>query len=274
MKCPAMKLLITPTQSEKFDRCSHLEHIPILLYVRKDHRGAGGFEIAGVMKNPLYDPETAALEGEGIKKSLRRLKKSVKVAGRVDGFAASGVALVAPQIGFGLGVASAVTRAVLGDGEEEPRLPAAEEATPKKKKHNQQTRELPRYAIAKKKASMILDQVIMEVGHSTTTSGRELDRVMRQMLIRMGFEPCSVFGGVYAIDRVPQSNRRYQIVNTDPAPGRHWFAVSPDGCVYDSLKKNGDLNDVEQNAWERNCGQRAIAWILLHVLDRDMAMAL
>jgi hypothetical protein len=121
---------------------------------------------------------------------------------------------------------------------------------------------------------MILEEVIREVGHSTTTSGRELDRVTRQMLMTMGFEPSSVFGGVYAIDRVPQSNRRYQIVNTHTSPGKHWFAVSPEGCVYDSLQKNGDLNDVEQMAWEKNCGQRAIAWILLHVLDRDMAMAL
>jgi hypothetical protein len=121
---------------------------------------------------------------------------------------------------------------------------------------------------------MILEEVIREVGHSTTTSGRELDRVTRQILLRMEIEPSSVFGGVFAIDRVPQSNRRYQIVNTDPAPGRHWFAVSPDGSVYDSLQKNGDLNDVEQMAWEKNCGQRAIAWILLHLLDREMAMAL
>jgi hypothetical protein len=146
-----MKILISPTQSAKFERCAHMEYLPIRLYVRKDHRGAGGFEVAGSLKNPLYDPETAALEGEGIKKSLKRLKKSVKVAGRVAGFAASGAALVAPQIALGLGVASAATRAVLGDGEEEPRLPVVEETTPKRKKHKQQPRELPRYAIAKKK---------------------------------------------------------------------------------------------------------------------------
>jgi hypothetical protein len=98
--------------------------------------------------------------------------------------------------------------------------------------------------------------------------------VTRKMIASMGIDPSSVFGGIYAIDRVPQSTRRYQIINTDPAPGRHWFAVSPDGCVYDSLQKNGDLNDVEQMAWEKNCGQRAIAWILLHVLDSELAMAL
>jgi hypothetical protein len=121
---------------------------------------------------------------------------------------------------------------------------------------------------------MILEMVITEIGHGSTTSGRELDRVTRKMLTSMGIEPSSVFGGIYAIDRVPQSTRRYQIVNTDPAPGRHWFDVSPDGCVYNSLQKNGDLNDVEQDTWEKNCGQRAIAWILLRVLDSELAMSL
>jgi hypothetical protein len=116
--------------------------------------------------------------------------------------------------------------------------------------------------------------VVAEVGHTSTTSGRELDRVARKMLTNMGVEPSSAFGGVYAIDRVPQSTRRYQIVNTDRAPGRHWFAISPDGRVYDSLEKNGDLEDVEQAVWEKNCGQRAIAWIILHIIDSELAMAL
>ena len=116
--------------------------------------------------------------------------------------------------------------------------------------------------------------VVAEVGHASTTPGRELDRVTRKMLASMGIEPSSVFGGVYAIDRVPQSTKRYQIVNTDPAPGRHWFAMAPDGGVYDSLQRNGDLGDVEQDEFERNCGQRAIAWILLHIHDSKLAMAL
>ena len=121
---------------------------------------------------------------------------------------------------------------------------------------------------------MILDAVVAEVGHASTTSGRELDRVMRKMLISMGIDPVAAFAGVYAIDRVPQSTRRYQIINTDPAPGRHWFAMSPDGGVYDSLQPNGELNDVEQMVWEKNCGQRAIAWTLLHIVDSELAMAL
>lgn len=97
---------------------------------------------------------------------------------------------------------------------------------------------------------------------------------MRKMLGDIGVEASTVFGGVYAIDRVPQSTRKYQIVNTDVVPGRHWFAVSPCGSVYDSLQPNGDLNDVEQSQWEKNCGQRAISWVLLHILNRELAMAL
>jgi hypothetical protein len=121
---------------------------------------------------------------------------------------------------------------------------------------------------------LILEMVIKETGHASTTGGAELDRVMRMMLTSMGLEPAAVFAGVYAIDRVPQSTRRYQIVNTDRAPGRHWFAMAPGGGVYDSLQRNGDLNDVEQASWETNCGQRAIAWILLHIHDSELAMAL
>jgi hypothetical protein len=150
-KCPPMKIVITPKQSEKFDRCKHMEDVPIRLYVRKDHNGAGGFEIGGSIKNPMYVvPEAAVLEGEGVKKNL---KKVVKVAGKVAGFVAPGVALVAPPVGLGLGVASAATRAVLGDGEVPPPPSVVDETPPKKKRPKKQhTTELPRYTIAKKKA--------------------------------------------------------------------------------------------------------------------------
>jgi hypothetical protein len=121
---------------------------------------------------------------------------------------------------------------------------------------------------------LILDLVIEEAGHASRTTGKELDRVTRRMLTRMGIDPAYIFAGVYAIDRVPQSTKRYQTINTDAAPGRHWFAMSPDGGVYDSLQRNGDLGDVEQDKFEKNCGQRAIAWILLHIHDSELAMAL
>jgi hypothetical protein len=147
-----MKILISPTQSEKFDRCKHMEHMPIRLYVRKDHNGAGGFEVAGSIKNPMYDPEAAALEGNGVEKNLKRLKKAVKIGGKVAGFVAPAVALVAPPVGLGLGVASAATRAVLGDGDVPPPPSVVDETPPKKKRAKKQhATELPRYAIAKKK---------------------------------------------------------------------------------------------------------------------------
>jgi hypothetical protein len=149
-KCPPMKIVITPTQSEKFDRCKHMEDVPIRLYVRKDHNGAGGFEIGGSIKNPMYVvPEAAVLEGDGV---VKNLKKVVKVAGKVAGFVAPAVALVAPPVGLGLGVASAATRAVLGDGEVPPAPSVVDEMPPKKKRAKKQNAtELPRYVIAKKK---------------------------------------------------------------------------------------------------------------------------
>jgi hypothetical protein len=140
-----MKILVSPTQSEKFERCAHVEHMPIRLYVRKDHQGNGGYEVASTIKNPLYvppplDPETPDLEGEGIKKDIKRFKKTVKAAGVVAGAASPAVGLVAPQIGIGLGMAAAATRAVLGDGEAV--VPVDE--------RRKQDGKLPRYVIAKK----------------------------------------------------------------------------------------------------------------------------
>jgi hypothetical protein len=90
--------------------------MPIRLYVRKDHKGAGGFEVETSIKNPLYDPSEAELAGEGLRASVRKLKKGLKVTGKVAGVMAPAVALVAPEVGLGLGLASAATRAVLGDG--------------------------------------------------------------------------------------------------------------------------------------------------------------
>ena len=49
--------------------------------------------------------------------------------------------------------------------------------------------------------------------------------------------------------------------------GRHWYAIAPDGFVYDSLKRNGVFQDVEQNNDEKNGGSRAIVWMLLHFAD-------
>ena len=145
-----MKILISPTQLEKFERCKHTEHMPIRLYVRKDHRGAGGYEAAESIKiqNPLYEPpKTADLEGGGIKKNFRSLKRAIKIGGNVAAAAAPVVALVAPQVALDLGLAAAATRAVLGDG-----APVTEETVTRKraKKQHRAKTESPRYVIAKK----------------------------------------------------------------------------------------------------------------------------
>jgi hypothetical protein len=151
-KCAPMKIIISPTQADKFEKCKQMETMPIRVYVQKDHNGDGGYEIAATIVNPVYDAETAELEGEGVKKNLKRLKKVVKFGGKVAGFAAPVVALVAPPVGLGLGVASAATRAVLGDGEMPP--PVVEEApqkTKRSKKKRSAAGEVPRYTVAKKK---------------------------------------------------------------------------------------------------------------------------
>lgn len=158
-KCPRMKILISPTQSEKFDRCKHLEYMPIRLYVRKDHKGAGGFEVEASIKNPLYDPAEAEIAGEGMRANVRKLKKGVKVAGKVAGFIAPAVALAAPEVGLGLAVASAASRAVLGDGGEGERSefdddePAVAMAPPSKKHKKPKKKEKAggRYSLQAKK---------------------------------------------------------------------------------------------------------------------------
>lgn len=148
-----MKILITPTQAEKFDRCKHSERMSIRLYVRKDHNGKGGFEIPAVIDNPLYEPGAEDLEGEGVARNMKRLKQAAKSAGKVAGLIAPAVALVAPQVGFGLREASVASRVVLGDGTQLTAEDDDDEARVVKRKRKQQgtTTKVPRYAIAKKK---------------------------------------------------------------------------------------------------------------------------
>jgi hypothetical protein len=147
-----MKIVISPTQADKFVKCKQMEHMPIRVYVRKDHNGDGGYEIAATIVNPVYDADAAALEGDGVKKNLKRLKKIVKIGGKVAGFVAPAVALVAPPVGLGLGVASAAAKVVLGDGEMPP--PVVVDEAPQKTKMTKKKRaaagEVPRYTLAKK----------------------------------------------------------------------------------------------------------------------------
>ena len=60
------------------------------------------------------------------------------------------------------------------------------------------------------------------------------------------------------------------LVNTgEPGAGEHWLAVAYDAggdVVYDSLggTEHGMTNpDAEQDTDEEDCGQRALAWLVL-----------
>ena len=113
---------------------------------------------------------------------------------------------------------------------------------------------------------IFLDQVIEIIGHSNTTSNVELRRAAKKLL-------GSNFQCVVPVDKVPKHRLGYCIVNTDKAgePGTHWFSIAPNDDLYDSLEQNGVLSDVEQSKWEKNCGQRALAWCLLHLQDPILA---
>ena len=82
----------------------------------------------------------------------------------------------------------------------------------------------------------------------------------------------SAFGGVFAADQARPKNK-YCIVNTDDlgGPGIHWYSSCPNGYVYDSLKKNGMVNDKEQADSEENCGARALAFCVFHSIDSEKA---
>ena len=82
----------------------------------------------------------------------------------------------------------------------------------------------------------------------------------------------SAFGGVFAKNE-KRPKKKYCIVNTDSLgePGQHWFSCCPNGYVYDSLKKNGMVNDKEQADSEENCGARALAFCVFHSIDSEKA---
>jgi hypothetical protein len=108
--------------------------------------------------------------------------------------------------------------------------------------------------------------VIEVIGHSETTTNKEIFSVGRKLL-------GANFQSVVPIDKIPNTRVGYCIVNTDKAgkPGTHWFALAPNNDLYDSLEQNGGLSDVEQKKWEKNCGQRALSWCLLHFENPKLA---
>ena len=107
------------------------------------------------------------------------------------------------------------------------------------------------------------------LGNDSTTNNRELDDLGRKL-----FGP--KWGGVYASDTVPGRVPGYSIVNlgTMASGGSHWVSQTKDGHFYDSLERNGKLNDIEQTRFEKNCGQRAMAFLMLYDEEPSLAVLL
>ncbi len=89
------------------------------------------------------------------------------------------------------------------------------------------------------------------------------------------------YEGTFAVDEIPSKPFKYAIVNLDKrgAGGSHWVALAKVDkdlyMVYDSfgrhtgkilptlqLKTVDTEHDAEQQTKEKNCGARALAWLL------------
>ena len=103
------------------------------------------------------------------------------------------------------------------------------------------------------------------LGNNSTTFETELRDCGKELL-------GPVFGGVFAKNESYPKNK-YCILNTETRDngGRHWYAIAPDQYVYDSLEKNGFYEDIEQDQRTKNCGNRALAWMLLHYASPVLA---
>ena len=106
-----------------------------------------------------------------------------------------------------------------------------------------------------------------KIGHEDMTSRPELRAIGRQLF-------AGRFAGVYALGEKPKltAAKPYAIWNTANPPGKHWRAMvhDPSGSdiVYDPLGGGvGTDPDAEQSDVEQNCGQRALAFLI--VCDRD-----
>ena len=104
------------------------------------------------------------------------------------------------------------------------------------------------------------------IGHDDMTSRPELP-IGRQLF-------AGRFAGVYALGEKPKltAAKPYAIWNTANPPGKHWRAMAHDpsgsDIVYDPLGGGvGTDPDAEQSDVEQNCGQRALAFLI--VCDRD-----
>jgi len=111
----------------------------------------------------------------------------------------------------------------------------------------------------------LVSYIELLLGTSGVTFKTDLEKLGEEL---MGDD----FGGVFALNE-ERPKKEHCIVNTDNLgePGSHWFAVCPNGYIYDPLKKNGIKNDKEQADTEKNCGARALAFCVFHWLDRESA---
>lgn len=78
-----LKLTVTETQLAKLRGNADRSHLPIRLYVKVDHLGRGGYEMASVVANPFHEAasdDDDEMEGEGLKKLGKKLKKAANKA--------------------------------------------------------------------------------------------------------------------------------------------------------------------------------------------------
>ena len=111
-----VKVLITPTQYERFEKNKHLAQLSCRLYIRRDHKAGGGFfEISTMISNPLF-----IQEGSG-KICIKSLGKSLSKISKVA-MAAAPVAMASgmPQADAGL-AAVGVVGSLAGKGKNPPK---------------------------------------------------------------------------------------------------------------------------------------------------------
>jgi hypothetical protein len=98
-----VKVLITPTQYERFEKNKHLPQLSCRLYVRRDHKAGGGHEISTMITNPLFEQFGSGKIGvKSLGKSLSKISKLAMAA--APAAAASG----APQVAAGLAAVGVV----------------------------------------------------------------------------------------------------------------------------------------------------------------------
>ena len=107
------------------------------------------------------------------------------------------------------------------------------------------------------------------MGHAHTTGGVELNTAGEQLF-------GDLWDGTLGRNEVEKKyNGGVALVNMDKKlygqpSGTHWICLVK-GHYYDPLMPNGEKMDIEQGDNEKNCGQRALAYALLYLMDPDLA---